>query len=80
LACTENTRHVVPTQLPFDMGFRPYTVCYCEHCRRRAADEWGGGIPAVMGWNDSAWRRFAERRNGWLAGCPGLITRAGRGR
>lgn len=59
----------------FDMGFWPYTVCYCDHCRKRYDREIGGAMPTVINWCDPVWRKFSEIRNQWLVEYTEFITR-----
>lgn len=48
-----------------DMAFWP-TVCYCESCRKRWAEEVGGEMPTVVDWKDPRWLKFQEKRCQWL--------------
>lgn len=51
----------------FDMTFWP-TVCYCDACRNRFADEVGGDLPVIIDWEDLRWVAFQRRREAWLTG------------
>jgi hypothetical protein len=49
------------------------TVCYCEHCLGRFADEVGGEPPRTVNWRDPAWVRFQRKREEWLADFARLV-------
>lgn len=58
----------------FDMTFWP-TVCYCPHCKKRFAEETGGGkIPEVINWKDPLWVSFQRKREEWLIDFARLLT------
>jgi hypothetical protein len=59
--------------LRFDMTFWP-SLCFCQHCQRRFADEVGGEIPRVINWQDERWLAFARRREAWLAEFAAIPT------
>lgn len=47
----------------YDMPFWPH-VCYCEHCRKRWADEVGGELPTDE--NDPRIEKLYERMRAWM--------------
>lgn len=55
------------------MTFWP-TVCYCELCQKRYADEVGGDIPRKIDWGDPTWVRFQRKRQEWVVDFCHLIT------
>ena len=57
----------------FDMTFWP-AVCYCEHCKKRFADEVGGEIPTTVNWLDERWVAFQRRREAWLGEFAAIAT------
>ena len=59
----------------FDMTFWP-SLCYCQHCQKRFADEVGGEIPRTINWQDEKWVAFARRREVWLAEFAAVATGA----
>lgn len=50
----------------FDMTFW-VGVCYCDHCRKRFADEVGGEMPVTVDWLDPRWVALQKKREEWLA-------------
>ena len=56
-----------------DMAMWP-TVCYCEACQQRYADEVGGEMPRVADWTDPVWVNFQRRREEWLCEFAQLET------
>jgi len=56
-----------------DMTWWP-TVCYCQACRDRYAEEVGGEIPRTVNWEDPVWVNFASRRRRWLAEFTAMVT------
>ncbi len=61
--------------LRFDMTFWP-SLCFCQHCQKRFADEVGGDIPRTINWQDEKWVAFARRREIWLAEFAAVATGA----
>lgn len=61
--------------LRFDMTFWP-SLCFCQHCQKRFADEVGGEIPRTINWQDERWVAFARRREAWLAEFAAVATGA----
>jgi len=59
--------------LRFDMTFWP-SLCYCQHCQKRFADEVGGELPRKIDWLDERWVAFARRREAWLAEFAAVAT------
>ncbi len=57
----------------FDMTFWP-GICYCEHCKKRYADEVGGMIPETVNWLDERWVAFQRARERWLVEFATLAT------
>lgn len=57
----------------FDMTFWP-SLCYCQHCQKRFADEVGGELPRVINWQDERWVAFARARERWLAEFAAVAT------
>jgi hypothetical protein len=57
----------------FDMTFWP-SVCYCEHCKERFANEVGGEIPTTVNWLDERWVAFQRRREAWLGEFAAIAT------
>ena len=57
----------------FDMTFWP-SLCFCQHCQKRFADEVGGEIPRTIDWLDERWVAFARRREAWLAEFAAVAT------
>ncbi len=49
----------------FDMSFWP-SLCFCQHCQKRFADEVGGELPRKIDWLDEKWVAFQRRRETWL--------------
>jgi len=60
--------------LRFDMTFWP-GVCYCEHCRKRWAEEIGDEMPMTVNWLDQRWVAFARKREEWLGDFAAVGTR-----
>lgn len=59
--------------LRFDMTFWPW-LCYCDHCRRRFADEVGGELPTTVNWLDEKWVAFQRARERWLVEFAKIAT------
>lgn len=59
-----------------DMTFWPAACCYCEHCKKRYADEVGGSIPTRIDWFNPRWVAFQRKREEWMAEFGGYITNA----
>lgn len=58
-----------------DMTFWPW-LCFCEHCKRRHADEAGGEIPTTIDWIDPRWVAFQRCRERWLVEFAAIATDA----
>ena len=69
----EECRLFDPEGFRFDMTFWP-AVCYCEHCKKRFADEVGGAIPTTVNWLDERWVAFQHRREAWLTEFAAIPT------
>ena len=57
----------------FDMTFWP-SLCFCQHCQKRFADEVGGELPRTIDWLDPRWVAFQRRREAWLAEFAAIPT------
>jgi hypothetical protein len=57
----------------FDMTFWP-AVCYCEHCRKRFAEECGGEMPVTVDWFDPRWVALQRSRERWLVQFARMAT------
>lgn len=57
----------------FDMTFWP-EVCYCDSCKARWEEEYGGPMPEVVDWNDARWVAFDRKRHEWMAEFANLCT------
>ncbi|HMO83548.1 MAG TPA: beta-galactosidase [Lacipirellulaceae bacterium] len=57
----------------FDMTFWP-SVCYCEHCQQRFAEEVGGELPRTVNWLDEKWVAFQRARERWLTEFAAIAT------
>ena len=57
----------------FDMTFWP-SLCFCQHCQKRFADEVGGELPRTINWLDPRWVAFQRRREAWLAEFAAIPT------
>jgi hypothetical protein len=57
----------------FDMTFWPW-LCYCQHCRKRFADEVGGDLPTTVNWLDERWVAFQRCRERWLVEFAAVAT------
>ena len=57
----------------FDMLFWSY-YCYCDHCKKRWAQEVGGEIPTVADFNDPMWLKHRERRRVWMGEFAQFVT------
>jgi len=57
----------------FDMTFW-VGVCYCQHCRKRWADEVGGDMPTTVNWLDERWVMLARKREAWLGDFAAICT------
>jgi len=57
----------------FDMTFWP-SVCYCDYCKQRYANEVGGEIPLVVNWLDPKWVAFQRCRERWLVEFAKIAT------
>jgi hypothetical protein len=57
----------------FDMTFWP-SLCFCQHCQKRFADEVGGEIPRTINWLDPRWVAFQRKREQWLVEFATLAT------
>lgn len=57
----------------FDMTFWP-TVCYCQHCQKRFADEVGEELPKSVDWKNPLWVAFQRKREEWLVDFAKSIT------
>ncbi len=57
----------------YDMPFWPH-FCYCEHCKKRWADEVGGELPS--GWNMTKpeIRKHIEKRREWIGDFVQAVT------
>lgn len=57
-----------------DMTFWP-TICYCDSCKRRYADEVGGDMPTRVDWSDPRWLTFQEARSRWIFDFGAWVSR-----
>ncbi len=58
----------------FDMPFWPH-MCYCEHCKKRWAEEVGGELPVEINWNSPAWLLHMKKRREWMGEFAQIVTR-----
>jgi hypothetical protein len=56
-----------------DMSFWP-TVCVCESCQRRFAEENGGAIPDTVDWTSADWCAFQGARDRWIDEFHGFVS------
>jgi hypothetical protein len=57
----------------FDMTFW-VGVCYCDHCKKRFADEVGGEMPTTVNWLDEKWVALQHKREEWMADFASVAT------
>lgn len=57
----------------YDMLFWPH-MCYCEHCRKRWAEEVGGQLPLEKDWNDPRWLMHIHKRRQWMGEFAQWVT------
>lgn len=56
----------------YDMPIWPH-LCYCEHCKKRWAEEVGGMMPIDAA--DPSWEHFAIKREEWMSEFAQMVTK-----
>ncbi len=49
-------------------------VCYCNACKAKWAEQFGGEIPTIRDWTDPAWRNLQFAREDWMQEFMMLVT------
>ena len=57
----------------YDMLFWSH-FCYCDHCKKRWAEEVGGEIPTVEDWQDKRWLMHMQKRREWMGEFAHWVT------
>lgn len=58
----------------FDMLFWPTQFCFCDHCRKRWADEVGGEMPVEVDNSNPRWRLLKAKRREWMGEYAAWVT------